>query len=268
MTTAQQYHADLTHLTKSKLDVISEAPAKYKHFYIDGNPRKETKAMFEGSASHRYVFEQHTMGDYYFVFDDSYIVAEIGGARPRNTSRYQEWKSEQLEKNAGKLEIDTDLLATVQGVHQAAQNNSNYAELIRPGYQAEQILYGEIDGVQVKCRLDCHIESTHTIIDLKTTTDASERDFAWSCLKYRYHVQDAFYSEIYRQNYGVTPRFIFLAAEKTAPYLNELYELSEYDRERGTELYRADLQTYKRCIASGVWHGLTESTEVKTLILP
>ena len=266
--TIQEYHADLTRLTKSKLDVISEAPAKYKHFYIDGNPRKETKAMFEGSASHRYLFEQHTMADHYFLFNDSRIVAEIGGARPRNTSRYQDWKSEQLEKNAGKLEIDIELLATVQGIHEAAQNNPDYMRLIEPGYQAEQILYGEIDGVPVKCRLDCHVESAHTIIDLKTTTDASERDFAWSCLKYRYHVQDALYSEIYRQNYGVTPRFIFLAAEKTAPYLNELYELSEYDRERGTELYRADLQTYKRCKESGIWHGLTESTEVKTLILP
>ena len=268
MTTSREYHADLTHLSKSKLDVISEAPAKYKHFYLDGNPRKETKAMFEGLAAHRYLFEQHTMGDHYFVFDDSEIVAEIGGAKPRGTTRYKEWKSEQLEKNAGKLEIDTDLLLTVQGIYQAAQNNPDYMRLIEPGYQAEQILYGKIDGVKVKCRIDCHVESTHTIIDLKTTTDASERDFAWSCLKYRYHVQDAFYSEIYRQNYGVTPRFIFLAAEKTAPYLNELYELSEYDRERGAELYSADLQTYKRCIASGIWHGLTESTEVKTLILP
>lgn len=266
--TIQQYHADLAHLTKSKLDVISKAPASFKYQYLDGNLRKETKAMFEGSASHRYLFEQHTMGDHYFVFDDSEIVAEIGGSRPRNTAKYQEWKSEQFEKNAGKLEIDADLLATVQGIHQAAQNNPDYMRLIEPGYQAEQILYGEIDGVKVKCRLDCHIESTHTIIDLKTTTDASERDFAWSCLKYRYHVQDAFYSEIYRQNYGVTPRFIFLAAEKSAPYLNELYELSEYDRERGTELYRADLQTYKRCMQTGIWHGLTESTEVKTLILP
>lgn len=266
--TIQEYHADLTHLTKSKLDVISEAPAKYKHFYIDGNPRKETDAMFEGSATHRYLFEQHTMSDYYFLFDDSEIVAEIGGAKPRGTTRYKEWKSEQLEKNAGKLEIDTDLLLTVQGIYQAAQNNPDYMRLIEPGYQAEQILYGEIDGVKVKCRLDCHVESMHTIIDAKTTKDASERKFAYSCLNYRYHVQDAFYSEIYRQNYGVTPRFIFLAAEKTAPYLNELYELSEYDRERGTELYRADLQTYKRCSASGIWHGLTESTEVKTLILP
>ncbi len=268
MTTAQEYHADLTHLTKSKLDVISEAPAKYKHFYIDGNQRKETKPMFEGSVAHRYVFEQHTMGDHYFVFDDSEIVAEIGGAKPRNTAKYQEWKLKYMQGNYDKIMIDVELLATVQGIHQAAQNNPDYAELVRPGYQAEQILYGEIDGVKVKCRLDCHVESTHTIIDLKTTTDASERDFAWSCLKYRYHVQDAFYSEIYRQNYGVTPRFIFLAAEKTAPYLNELYELSEYDRERGTELYRADLQTYKRCMETGIWHGLTESTEVKTLILP
>ena len=266
--TIQEYHADLTHLTKSKLDVISEAPAKFKHFYIDGNPRKETKAMFDGSAAHRYLFEQHTMGDHYFVFDDSEIVAEIGGARPRNTSKYQEWKREYLETHAGKLELDTDLLATVQGIYASAMANPDYVYLIRPGYQAEQILYGEIDGVKVKCRLDCHVESTHTIIDLKTTTDANELDFGRSCKKYRYHVQDAFYSEVYRQNYGVTPRFIFLAIEKSAPHLNELYELSEYDRERGAELYRADLQTYKRCTESGIWHGLTESTEVKTLILP
>jgi exodeoxyribonuclease VIII len=268
MTTTQEYHADLTHLSKSKLDVISEAPAKYKHFYLDGNPRKETKAMFEGSAAHRYLFEQHTMGDHYFVFDDSEIVAEIGGAKPRGTTRYKEWKSEQLELNTGKLELDSELLAMVQGIHASAMANPDYVDLIRPGYQSEQILYGEIDGVKVKCRLDCHVESTHTIIDLKTTTDASERKFGYSCRDYRYHVQDAFYSEIYRQNYGVKPRFIFFAVEKSAPHLNDLYELSEYDRERGTELYSADLQTYKRCIASGIWHGLTETTEVKTLIMP
>lgn len=266
--TIQEYHADLTHLTKSKLDTISKAPASFKYQYLDGNARTETKAMFDGSAAHRYVFEQNTMGEYYFVFNDEEIVAEIGGAKPRSTSRYQQWKSEQFERNAGKLELSHDLLETIRGIYQSAQNNPDYINLIRPGYQAEQILYGEIDGVKVKCRLDCHVESAHTVIDLKTTTDAEERAFGWSCIKYRYHVQDAFYSEIYRQNFGVTPRFIFLAVEKTAPYLNELYELSEYDRERGTELYRADLATYKRCMDSGIWHGLTESTEVKTLILP
>ena len=102
MTTNTEYHAS-PRLSKSKLDLIDKAPALYKYRIIDGNKRPETPALAAGTAVHMFCFEPHLLPSTYWVFDDAAKVAEIGGAKPRNTSAYQLWKAEQLQANAGKL---------------------------------------------------------------------------------------------------------------------------------------------------------------------
>jgi hypothetical protein len=264
MTTNAEYHAS-SRLSKSKLDLINKAPALYKYRIIDGNRRKETPALAFGTAAHMFCFEPHLLQSTYWVFDDAAKVAEIGGAKPRNTSAYQLWKAEQFQNNAGKTMLDPDDLPDLQGIQGRFQSHPIIAEYLAQPHTTETVLYGTILGVEVQCK--CDYVTDGAIIDLKTTEDATEYGVVRSVRKYRYDVQDALYAEIYRQNFGTWPRFIFAFVEKTAPYLCELYELSEFDREQAHEKYRDDIQTFIDCTASGNWHGISKTPQINEICL-
>lgn len=264
MTTNAEYHAS-PRLSKSKLDLIDKAPALYKYRIIDGNKRPETPALAAGTAVHMFCFEPHLLASHYWVLDDAAKIAEIGGAKPRATSAYKLWYAEQLEANAGKISLDADDLQTYQGMQRSFQSHPIIAEYLAQPHTTEHILDGEILGVEVQIKTDAL--GTGWIIDLKTTEDATEYAVTRSIKKYRYDVQDALYAEIYRQNFGTWPRFIFAFVEKTAPYLCELYELSEFDREQAHEKYRDNIRTYIDCMQTGDWYGITKTREINEICL-
>lgn len=264
MTTNTEYHAS-PRLSKSKLDLIDKAPALYKFRIIDGNKRPETPALAAGTAVHMFCFEPHLLASTYWVLDDAAKIAEIGGAKPRATSAYKLWYAEQLEANAGKIALDPDDLQTYQGMQRSFQAHPIIAEYLAQPHTTETVLYGTILGVEVQCK--CDALGTGWIIDLKTTEDATEYAVTRSIKKYRYDVQDALYAEIYRQNFGTWPRFIFAFVEKSAPYLCELYELSEFDREQAHEKYRDNIRTYIDCMQTGDWYGITKTREINEICL-
>lgn len=262
--TNAEYHAS-PRLSKSKLDLIDKAPALYKHRIIDGNKRPETPALAAGTAAHMFCFEPHLLASTYWVLDDAAKIAEIGGAKPRATSAYKLWYAEQLQANAGKIALDADDLQTYQGMQRSFQTHPIIAEYLAQPHTTETVLYGTILGVEVQCK--CDALGTGWIIDLKTTEDATEYAVTRSIKKYRLNVQDALYAEIYRQNFGTWPRFIFAFVEKSAPYLCELYELSEFDREQAHEKYRDNIRTYIDCMQTGDWYGITKTREINEICL-
>ena len=98
--------------------------------------------------------------------------------------------------------------------HQAA------AELLRDGQAEQSFWWDDADtGLRCKCRPDWL--NGATVIDLKTTTDASPAGFAKSCATFRYHVQASHYLA------GLpAERFIFIAVEKVYPYAVGVYQLA------------------------------------------
>ncbi len=81
-------------------------------------------------------------------------------------------------------------------------------------------------GLGCKCRPDYMFDDGSTIVDLKTTTDASLKGFSRSVCNFRYHVQAGFYLHGIEQSTGVRPdRFIFVAIERCAWETETYYEL-------------------------------------------
>ncbi|MCV6037263.1 PD-(D/E)XK nuclease-like domain-containing protein, partial [Escherichia coli] len=68
-------------------------------------------------------------------------------------------------------------------------------------------------GILCRCRPDKIIPEFHWIMDVKTTADIQR--FKTAYYDYRYHVQDAFYSDGYEAQFGVQPTFVFLVASTT-----------------------------------------------------
>jgi hypothetical protein len=115
-------------------------------------------------------------------------------------------------------------------------------------------------GLRCKCRPDWYYGTT--VVDLKTTTDASPAGFARSVATFRYHVQ----ASHYLSGLHGAERFVFIAVEKTAPYAVAVYELDAEAMAAGNELRLRDLRMIADCRATSEWPGYGD--DCQTLSLP
>jgi len=117
-----------------------------------------------------------------------------------------------------------------------------------------------------KCRPDARlVENSGRMLlaDLKSTFRGGASADAWSnhCARMGYHIQDAFYSDIYRDLAGEDPFFVFLVVERKPPYAVRLFEIHEEGRNVARDKYRRALDLFKECKASGVWPSYPETIE-------
>lgn len=90
-------------------------------------------------------------------------------------------------------------------------------------------------------------------IDFKTTISADPDDFARSIAKFGYHAQAAWYLRGLKEGYDIDARFIFVAAEKTAPYPVSVIELDHEAIVEGDRLNREAIDLYAECIKTNTW---------------
>lgn len=136
-----------------------------------------------------------------------------------------------------------------------------------PG-EAEKSVYwiDATTGVLCRCRPDWWRDD-NLIVDLKTTEDASPEGFARSIAKFRYDVQDAFYTDGVQQATGKRPKaFVFIAVEKKPPYGVGVYVLDAETKDLGRAQYQHDLRVYAECVRTGEWPGYGD--KIQTISLP
>lgn len=127
--------------------------------------------------------------------------------------------------------------------------------LTSPG-QSEASIFFEVDGIKCKCRPDRIVDPSvfgcHIIADVKTTDDIDK--FHYSIRDYRYHVQDAYYSEGYRQLTNESPRFLFVVVGKKRVFGRHpvrVFELTQDDKDEGRAEFMAGLERYQEFKAFG-----------------
>jgi len=244
--TNEQYHADPA-ISASHLHAVAQSPYHYWSRFLDPQRQRPepTAAMKLGSLVHCAVLEPDELSKRY------------GVCLPRNTKAGKEQAAEMaaagIEAVTGSdMELALAMAGAVRS-HQAA------AELLRHG-QAEQSFWWDdpASGLRCKCRPDWL--NGATVVDLKTTTDASPRGFAKSCATFRYHVQASHYLS------GLpAERFVFIAVEKTYPYAVGVYQLDAEAMTVGAELRRQNMQTISDCMAINEWPGYSQGIEPLSL---
>ncbi len=108
-----------------------------------------------------------------------------------------------------------------------------------------------------------------TIVDLKTSADASEESFAKSMADYGYVRQDVHYREGWAALLGCDPGdidFVNVVVESEPPYLTATYRPHEQDIDRASHQLRAARERFRDCSESGTWPGYSQ--EIETLELP
>ena len=111
--------------------------------------------------------------------------------------------------------------------------------------------------------------SMPTVVDVKTTKDASPAGFAKSVADFGYHRQDPWYRQLWAAILGCDPDeidFVFAVVETEPPYLVATYRVDAAALDIGREQNRIAREVYADCTESGIWPGYSE--EIEDLELP
>lgn len=242
------YHS-ASGVSKSGLDKIARSPAHYKY----SGKRASTRAMEIGTAIHAAILEPKR-------FDEEYCLTT---APLRTAKEYKDAKAIHggeltLTAPEGKKVIDMRKSVFTNEIAMQYLNESGNAEV---SFMCED----PETGITIRSRFDWLTESG-VAVDVKKTQDVRTYEFAKSVNSYRYHVQEAMYSFIYKQVTGEDLKaFYFLAVEEEAPHSNQMYLLDDLAREVGEYYFRRDLRRYAECDSSGVWPHHSNGDGVITL---
>lgn len=159
----------------------------------------------------------------------------------------------------GQVALKTKQFRMVHDMAKAAREVPEVAELLALPGQAEMSAYAmdPQQWVMLRARFDWLVLTGDRalVLDYKTTKSASRRSFERSGADYGYHIQDVAYRRVLRELGIEVDQFVFLAQEKTPPYLTSLHEwdaaaLAEAER-------RVDdaIALYARCRDLDQWPG-------------
>jgi hypothetical protein len=239
----------------AKLLLPPSVPAKYKYARDHGG--KHSKSMDTGTVVHGLLLGT---GQAVEVIDaDSYRTKAAQQARDEATA-------------AGKVPMLAADYAQAQAIAKAVRDHPTAGGLFAEG-DAEQSVFwqdGEF-GIWLRMRMDWATLSwlMPTVVDFKTSKDASPEAFAKSVADYGYHRQDAWYREGWASVLGCKAGdidFVFAVAETEPPYLVACYRVTPEHAELGREQNRIAREKYRDCTASGIWPGYSE--EIEDLELP
>lgn len=251
-------------MNKSSLDLIAVSPLHYQT--VKYNPKPPTPQMFFGSAFHCLVLEPEE-------FDKRYVLAP--NINKRTKAGKEEWERFQADNIGKQIITNNDSGKGIWGVgdwdrlHLMRDSvlNHPFASILIEGIVERSIWW--VDPVTYKLcksRIDVVNEAHSLNVDLKTTADASYSGFQRSVHSYRYHVQDAFYTDGSNINDMGMKGFVFVCVEKEPPYAVACYMIEREWRRVGRAIYQRNLETYKRCMENDEWPCFPE--EVRDLIMP
>lgn len=248
--TNEQYHSDPA-VSSSHLKAVMQSPYHYWSRFVDPNrsPVEPTAAMKLGSLAHCAILEPDE------------LLQRYGICAPRNTKAGKE-QAAAMEAEGIEVVTASDM-ALAMGMAAAVRNHRAAAALLQHG-KAEQSFWwtDTATSLRCKCRPDWYYGST--VVDIKTTTDASPQAFARSVATFGYHVQAAHYLE------GLSDRcqrFVFVAVEKVYPHAVAVYELDSEALALGRTMRDNGMDVIAGCHAAGVWPGYGD-TFIQTISLP
>ncbi|MGJ0628738.1 PD-(D/E)XK nuclease-like domain-containing protein [Xenorhabdus bovienii] len=246
-------------VSKSQLDIIGQAPAELiwqRNAPID---EEKIKSLDMGTALHCLLLEPDE-------FNNRFIEAPLFN---RKTNAGKQEEKEFLEQctDIKKTIMDHEQHRKLKIMRDSALAHPIAKWFLEADGPSEVSIYWNDSETDVLCRSrpDKLITTADQdwIIDVKSSADMEkfEKDF----YKYRYHVQDAFYSDGYKALTGQLPTFVFLVVSTTincGRYPVQTFIMDEQTKATGRTTYRKNLETYAQCLKTDEWPG------IRTLSLP
>jgi hypothetical protein len=252
---AEVYHADpVPYGSLSSTDArrLLESPAKFR-WHRDHDVREASAEFDFGHAAHELVLGR----------GGGVVVCEFDDWRTKDARAMRD----EARAN-GQAPVLAKDFATVEAMADQLRLHPIAVRLLQPERgQPEQALFW-IDGdVWRRALLDWLPEPPKSgrliVADYKTTADASPRAFARSVANFGYHQQAAWYLDGIHAVCGVSQAaFVFIAQEKSPPYLVNVVELDGPTLLVGQQRNRRAIELFRECRDSGVWPGYGDDVGV------
>lgn len=198
-----------------------------------------TDAMILGKLVHAFVLEPDTIKDNYYTDEEK--VLEIGGANPRLTKVYKEWKVQQRELYPNKDLVPFSVIKLAERMGNAVLNNRAAAEVLSKIHQTEHKIEWEHDGIKFVSYLDGIGE---VILDLKICADAEPRKFQRDIIYQNYHLQ----SGVYETAVGEILPYYIIAVDRECEV--SVHHLMEDLVMKGISIFEQLVKEFKQCLKS------------------
>lgn len=232
-------------------------PALFRHERDHGRPPRDTFDF--GHAAHRLV---------------------LGAGNDLAVVDADDWRSKAAKdaRDSARVEGLVPILAAdyakAQAMAAAVRAHPIAAALIDPDRGRPEVsLFWSDDDTDVWCRaridwLPDPVEARRLIVtDYKTTTSAEPAGLPRAVASYGYHQQAAWYLDgIQATGIADDVAFVFVAQEKTEPYLISVYELDREALLIGADLNARARALYAQCTATDTWPGYSD--DVLSISLP
>lgn len=234
----------------STLKFMAESPLHY--IAAKRTPRKETPALYLGTATHCAVLEPG-------MFEEEYVVEpEFGDCRnPRNKAERDNWRA----INEGKKRLSADDFERLTAMSTCVRSHPAASKLLAEGKAETTLTWTDSEtGLACKGRLDW-LMPDGTIVGLKTTRSNNFRDFQRSVETYGYLLQWSFYQTGYILSHpkAKPPRVIEICVESNAPHDVVVYEVPQDLLDQGFDELRPLLKRVAECRETGHYPGRSEA---------
>lgn len=258
----EEYHSS-DFVSKSGLDLVAKTPAHYyfEKIHDDQDLKHErTKSLNVGTAFHYLALEPANFDKHIAIDPDNYPTKKECGRT------IDEQRQEFIDRNYGKIILRPNNMDNLHNMAQSIRNHPAAKYLLQGKGMVEPSIFAREPIYDIDCRVRPDwLREDGLIIDLKTTRDASPAGFDKAIWNYRYHVQAAFYMDMYELATGKKPQgFVLIPVENSAPFLTGepvLIEEGDDWLNIGRRAYMENIETYAKCIKSGIWPGY--GTEVR-----
>lgn len=273
---AVQYHA-LDGASNSRLTQLMRSPAHLKAYLAE--PKKDTTALRIGRAAHSAILEPDDFDASFTVADRCQAITKAGGQCNNSGLAFHSdlgWlcgvhtKNVPGEFDSRRIIVPPADYAMCVGIRDSVLASASACALLSGDGDAELTLVWDdvASGVRCKGRLDRHAPhiSSGCIVDVKTTRDASRREFERAIFSHGYHRQGALYLDGAKANGLAAEHFVIIAVEKEPPYAVAVYRLTEGAIDAGREQLASLLARYADCVERNEWPSYPD--EVQDIALP
>lgn len=253
MTNEADYFA-VEALSASGCKHLLRSAAHYKTWR--DNPKEPTPAMKLGTAVHGLLLEPELT---HFIVQPPHIDRRTKAGR----EEYDALLDEAGRRCLPIISYDDAIKA--EEIRDSVLRNDRALEYLINAQTEIPTYWDSLEaGVKCKAKIDAIRPDISTVIDVKTTKDASFEAFSRSIFNMFYHLQAAHYCEAYAMMHeGAFPKdFIFIAVETEAPYAVGVYNLTPTSIELGMRMRNLAAERYKRAIETGEWKAYDEAQVV------
>lgn len=233
--------------SNSEIGLLAVSPLEYHRIKTGQITREVTDAMERGTVMHASILEARR---------EFHVRPETYGPDAKPWHHAAKECKAWMEAHSDKPVLTSAQAIKITQAEEYVRSHLLAGPLVCGGVSEVSIFARDHEsGLLLKGRCDKlhRCDDYWTVVDLKTTQDASTVAFVRSIQTYRYHVQAAMYRRILLANGAPFVRFFFVALQMDELPLVNVRELNPRAMDLGDEVLDADLAFLKECRANNRW---------------